>query len=316
MRGAWMFHGKGRWIDTMDAELQKSLRERELVEVLGLWAKYGVIVCGVGCLGVYSMGTGQPAEGLGANDLLPLLLVSLVFMTSCALIGALSISAGCTLWIGLMRTQEWLASKRCRPSSRTGGWRMDRLNLSASAEQALKAAGLAGLLAFVGYALVRGQPLLITLSLLVVLAQGSAALLLIAELRSLGPSLPTVAVSGDVTRALHAQQRERHRPIRVLWIALFASPLLFPDRGLLVENAFRRVGLRKETATLQVKLPWATRLTNAGLKANPSSFGPDHVEFRGVVVALHGVGTKVVIEAPASARVRSLSIPKDFVHVE
>lgn len=83
-----------------------------------------------------------------------------------------------------------------------------------------------------------------------------------------------------------------------------------------MDAAFRLAQLRKDNATIHVKVPWAARVGKSTLPQSQSFLGGDYVEFKKVNVLLRSVGQKVVIELPNAAGKTRLSIPADAIYVE
>jgi len=105
---------------------------------------------------------------------------------------------------------------------------------------------------------------------------------------------------------------------RTLLGLICALPLLLGEHsGFLISSAFNLAQLRKNNATIHVKLPWAIRVLESTLVPQRSFRGEDYAKFVGVKVLLRSVGTKVIIELPQNAgKPINLPIPSDAIEVE
>jgi hypothetical protein len=113
------------------------------------------------------------------------------------------------------------------------------------------------------------------------------------------------------------------RDVRLAQQMLIAMIVVLPlfvglPASKLVDLAFTSAQLRKEQATIHVKTPWDSRISQSTLRAESSFLGSDYKKFDGVRVLLRSVGNKVIIELPQDAGKPSvkLPIPTDSVYVE
>jgi hypothetical protein len=93
--------------------------------------------------------------------------------------------------------------------------------------------------------------------------------------------------------------------------------LSVPGQISFVDLAFRAMRLRKDHAIVDVREPWSTRLTLAGLTGKASFMGPNYVRFDDVTIRRRSIGSRVIFEvAGAAGKPQFISIPRDHVEVE
>lgn len=289
---------------------------KEIADLVAVYAKWGSILVGGFCLLLYSHEIGQFPEGLNLGEGLAFYLVCAGFWVAYTLYAAVTTAMGSLLMAGPALLHQKFINRRSR--SRVAQPDMHLVtDYSMMWDTPVIGLGLLGFVIWLVY--VSRHPVDGILFLAQPLLQGFLVGLWLTTRRRLH-LLRTGLVFQDESNEQIARKRSSNEFIQKgLLIAIAVSPLLLAaDRTFLVDAAFRTAQLRKDSATIHVKQPWAARVKASTLTPTKSFLGDNYVEFDKVKVLLRSVGSKVVIELPQSTdkTTTRLSIPSEAIYIE
>lgn len=289
---------------------------KSIAELVTMYAKWGSILTGGFCLLLYSNEIGQFPEGMNLGEGLAFYLVCAGFLVVSTFYAAVTTAMGSLLLAGpILLHKKFIRGRSQAKSSQSDLYLLTDYSLMW--ETPVIALAVVGFLVWFFY--VASRPTEGVIFLAQPLAQGvlvTGWLMTRQRLRLLQTGLVFPSEGDDL---IERKKANIHVVRKALLIAFVTVPLLLaPDRMILVDAAFRMAQLRKDSAIIHVKKPWANRVEVSTLTPEKSFLGDEYVTFEKIKVLLRSVGSKVVIELPQAADkpATRLSIPSEAIFVE
>lgn len=289
---------------------------KSIAELVTIYAKWGSILPGGACLLLYSNEIGQFPEGMNLGEGLAFYLVCAGFLVVSTFYLAVTAAMGSLLLAGPIFVHKKFIRSRSQSKPSQGDLYMST-DYSAMWDMPVIALAMVGFLIWLGYA--ASRPADGFMFLAQPLAQGVLVTFWLTTRQRLRLLQTGLIFQSDSSDVIERKKAAIHHAHKAMLVAFVAVPLLLaPDRMILVDAAFRMAQIRKDSAIVHVKKPWASRVEGSTLTPQKSFLGDEYVTFEKVKVLLRSVGSKVVIELPQASDkpATRLSIPSEVIFIE